>query len=315
MNENETPKKKHAGRRFMIIFLLVVLVFLPVSNGIGYEMVFHFMFLDTMRDNEKNEAEEKSFLEERGILRSEYTIEKKDGKKLQGYLYLPEGTSVNALPKNMIVLSHGIGNGHIAYLPLIGELAELHDTAVFAYDATGCGCSDGKATGGLPQGIKDLDTVLNFIEADPVLRSPKITLVGHSWGAYSAGSVLEFHPEIQEAVLLAGFNASENMLQSYSQKFAGPVVYVFLPYVELYEMVKFGKYGNASIVRGCEQSPTRVTIVQALDDSTVDPQHFGIKYLEKELSDDEDVSFTELETGGHTLPVSVVVDVVREVLE
>ena len=150
MNENETPKKKHAGRRFMIIFLLVVLVFLPVSNGIGYEMVFHFMFLDTMRDNEKNEAEEAAFLEEHEILRMEYTIDAGKGKKLQGYLYLPEGTSVNALPKNMIVLSHGIGNGHIAYLPLIGELAELHDTAVFAYDATGCGRSDGKATGGLP---------------------------------------------------------------------------------------------------------------------------------------------------------------------
>ena len=105
-----------------------------------------------------------------------------------------------------------------------------------------------------------------FIEADPVLSYPRITLLGHSWGAYSAGSVLEFHPEIKQAVLLAGFNASENMLQSYSQKFAGPVVYIFLPYVELYEMVKFGKYGNASIVRGCEQSPTRVTIVQALDD-------------------------------------------------
>ena len=40
-----------------------------------------------------------------------------------------------------------------------------------------------------------------------------------------------------------------------------------------------------------------------------------IKYLEKQLSDDEDVRFTELPSGGHTLPVSVVVDAVREVLE
>ena len=312
----EKPKKKKlsASKRFFIIFLIIVLVFLPVSNAIGYEVVFHFLFRDTMRDNEKNEEDEAAFLEEKGLVRAEFAIEGDHGRHLQGYLYTKEDVK-DLNFSSMVVLSHGIGNGHIAYLDLIGELLELDDTAVFAYDATGCGRSDGEATGGLPQGVRDLDSVLNFIAGSDTLKAPKITLLGHSWGAYSAGSVLEFHPEVRQAVLLAGFNGSENMLQSYSQKYAGPIVYLLLPYVELYEMIKFGKFGNASIVRGCEQSSARVMIVQALDDKTVDPVKFGIKYLEKELSDDEDVSFTELPEGGHTLPVSVVMKSMRALLQ
>ncbi len=308
-------KKKHPARRFMIGFLIVVLVFLPVSNAVGYEIVFRNLFLDTMRDNEKNEAEEARFLSDHAILRKEYTIDAGKGKKLQGYLYMKDLQYKDMNFNNLIVFSHGIGNGHIAYLEQIASLLDLHDTIVFAYDATGNGRSDGKATGGLPQGVKDLDTVLDFIENDPVLRYPSITLVGHSWGAYSAGSVLQYHPEIKRAVLIAGFNASENMLKGYAQKYAGPVVYLMLPYVELYEMIKFGSYGNASIVRGCEQSSTAVTYVQALDDERVDPEKYGIRYLQKELSDDEDVTFIELESGGHTLPPETVTDIVRGVME
>ncbi len=328
MKKNEMPKKKNAGRRFMIIFLIVVLVFLPVSNAIGYEMVFHFLFLDEMRDIEKNEAEEKSFLEAQGLVRTTMDIttasgradDEKQAGKLKAFLYMTKeaadrtgGESLGC--ENLIVFSHGIGNGHIAYLDLLGELAGLDNTAVLAYDATGNGQSDGKANGGLPQGIKDLDRVLNYVESDPYFSDADITLVGHSWGAYSAGSVLEFHPEIEKAVLIAGFNASENMLQSYSQKYVGPVVYVLLPYVELYEMIKFGRFGNASIVRGCLQSGTSVTYVQALDDARVDPEKFGLRYLQKELSEDEDVTFIELESGGHTLPVPTVMEIVRPVVE
>ncbi|MBR6323294.1 MAG: alpha/beta hydrolase [Lachnospiraceae bacterium] len=306
MDESAKKKQKHPGRRFMIIFLIVVLVFLPVSNAVGYEVVFHVLFTDTMRDIEKNEAEEAIFLAENGLARREYTIEGTKGK-LQGYLYMKNG-SETADCTDMIVFSHGIGNGHIAYLSWIGEFMKLPDTCVFTYDATGNGRSDGNATGGLPQGVKDLDSVLNFIESDEKLAAPEITLVGHSWGAFSAGSVLEFHPEIKQAALFCGFNASENMLQTYAQKYAGPVVYLFLPYVELYEMIKFGKYGNASIVRGCLQSGARVIFTQPLDDKTVDPQKFGIKYLEKELSDDEETTFIELPDGGHTPPKEVVME-------
>ena len=315
--ENPTPKKartKNPFRRFMIIFLIIVLVFLPVSNAIGYEVIFHVLFKDTMRDNAQNEKDEQAFLEENGIVRQEYDIEGSKGH-IQGYLYTKEGPHKDLNVNNLIVFSHGIGNGHIAYLPLIGEMLNLDDTMVFAYDATGNGRSDGEATGGLPQGVKDLDAVLNFIKTTPDLNGPSITLVGHSWGAYSAGSVLEFHPEVKRAVLLAGFNASENMLQSYAQRFVGPVVYALLPYVELHEMIKFGRYGNASIVRGCLQTGVEVHIIQALDDERIDPEKYGIRYLEKELEDDPDVHFTELESGGHGLPTAVVYDCLQEIWE
>ena len=313
--KGKKEKKKHPGRRFMIGFLIFVLVFMPISNAVGYEIIFRTLFLDTMRDNDKNEAEEARFLSDHAILRTEYTIDAGRGKKLQGYLYMKDVLQKDMNFGNLIVFSHGIGNGHIAYLDEIASFLDLPDTIVFAYDATGNGRSDGKATGGLPQGVKDLNTVLNFIENDPVLTLPEITLVGHSWGAYSAGSVLEFHPEVKKALLIAGFNASENMLQGYAQKYVGPVVYFLLPYVELHEMVRFGKFGNASIVRGCEQSDTAVTIVQALDDQRVDPEKYGIRYLEKELSDDEDVRFIELESGGHTLPVPTVFEILSTVIQ
>ena len=296
--KSDTAAQSRRWRRFILIFLAVVLVFLPVSNAVGYEFVFRNLFKDEMRDIEANEETELKLLEDRGITRTEYRVETTKNRFLQGYYYRASDRDDSGISR-LIIFSHGIGNGHIAYIDAIAEFALLPGTAVFAYDAFGNGRSDGDACGGLPQGVADLDRVITYVEESGSFPASDITLVGHSWGAYSAGSVLEFHPEIKKTVLYAGFNASENMLQEYAERYAGPVVTVMLPYVELYEMIKFGAAGNASIVRGCLQTGTEVHIIQALDDETIDPEKYGIRYLEKELSDDSDVSFTELESGGH----------------
>ena len=98
-----------------------------------------------------------------------------------------------------------------------------------------------------------------------------IMLFGHSWGAYSVGNVLNHHPEVSAAVMVAGFNESEEMMGYYPRKVLGGFVdVVLLPYVSFYERVKFGKdYANITAVEGIEGTDAEILVVHSKDDQRV----------------------------------------------
>lgn len=68
--------------------------------------------------------------------------------------------------------------------------------AVLSYDHTGCMESGGTSPKGLAQSLCDLNDCIKAIKADTRFLGIDISVVGHSWGAFSTLNITSLHPEI-----------------------------------------------------------------------------------------------------------------------
>ena len=198
-----------------------------------------------------------------------------------------------------MVISHGLGGGgHNTYMPFIDYFTS-NGYYVFAYDARGNDNSGGDAVEGLPQGIICLDNALHHVVAIEEYQDLPITLFGHSWGGYSVGNVLYMHPEIKAAVIIAGFNESEDLLEYQGQQMAGAGVHILMPYLKLYERIKFGKEFTAvSALQGLEKTNAGIMVVHSKDDATV-PTKYGYDKFYEAFGNSDRFEFVLYEDKGH----------------
>lgn len=248
-------------KRILIITVSVILGFLfvhmPLTTPIAYEAFFQTRY-------ETPDWLEFSVEDFDGL-----TVERSDfssGKTtLAGYKYKKGDDNI----KGVVVVAHGMGGGHNWFMPYINYFAD-NGYYVFAYDAHGNDNSGGKNIRGLPQGIIDLDLAIRHVKGDSDYTGLPIMLFGHSWGGYSAGNVLEFHNDIAAAVIVAGFNESEDIIRHHAGRFVGPFVHIGIPYVDMYERLKFGNdYARTSAIEAMRNCDTGIMIVQGGDDTTV----------------------------------------------
>lgn len=292
---NETLKSKKSNKplnKRKIVLISVIcgiagaILVLPLMTVIVYESIFGARY---------QTASWMSFsvdeFEGLSVERSDFSAE--DDVTLAGYKY----SKGNQEAKGVVVLAHGIGSGHNYYMPFIDYFTS-NGYYVFAYDAHGSDNSGGESVEGLPQGVADLDLAITHLSEIPEYSGLPIVLFGHSWGAYSVGNVLNLHPEVKAAVMVAGFNESEDMLLYQSRKYVGPLTTVLLPYVELYEEIKFGSYAKISALEGMKNSEAGIMIVQSKDDATV-PTEFGYDKFYSEFANDERFEFVLYEDKGH----------------
>ena len=289
-------RTKNKVKKFIGIFLVTILanvvLILPLITMIIYESIFGMRY--------ETSDETRFLLEEFDGLQMERSDFISEGKLLAGYQYKKEIQD----PEGVIIFAHGLGGGgHNTYIPMINDFTE-NGYYVFTYDATGNDNSEGEDVNGLPQGIIDLDNAINHVTTIEEYEDLPVFLVGHSWGGYSVGNVLNFHPEVKACVILSGFNESENLLQHYSEKYVGDILIDFLMlYVKGYETLKFGKeYTDITAVEGMKNSATHILIVHSKDDVNV-PIEYGYDIYYKEFGDSERFEFVLYEDKGHTYEI------------
>ena len=129
------------------------------------------------------------------------------GHELSGYFY----SYGEPIPGRIVVFDHGFGGGHRAYMKEIEKLAS-HGYKVFSYDHTGCMASGGETPGGLSQSLRDLDDCLRMLKKDPSLEGADISVIGHSWGAFSTLNIAALHPDVSRIVAISGFVSVEEMV-------------------------------------------------------------------------------------------------------
>ena len=167
---------------------------------------------------------------------------------LKGYLYGAEHT------EKLIVFAHGIGSGHEAYVNQICWLVD-RGWCVFAYDAAGYGDSPGDSTVGLVQSALDLDSALTFAEQDPRLKDMPKVLLGHSWGGFAVGGVLNFDHDVRAAVSLSGYAYPLEMLDQGAVNVLGKTgAKLIRPFAALYNKLVFGKYAGLNAVDGINKA-------------------------------------------------------------
>jgi len=278
-------------KRILTVILLIVISIPLVINPLATVIIYESIFSARYETEEWLKYSDEDFP---GLRSQAVDFENSNGIPLRGYKY-----SYTDEPRATVIIAHGLGGGgHEQYMP-IAELFAEAGYLVFAYDACGNGESGGDSVRGLPEGIIDLDAAISYVKSDAELSDLPIALFGHSWGAYSVGAVLSLHPDVDAAVMVAGFNASEDMLLQYSEKYVGPAAHLLIPTVKLYEQMKFGDYSALSMLDGIEKSNAGVIVIHSMDDTTVEPKR-GYEILKQKLEGNSRVKFISFDSRGHS---------------
>lgn len=288
----KTKNKKPLWLKLIIIFLVLAVVCVSLLAGASvyiYEEFFGVRY-ETYSPLGYNIEEFE------GLIRSEYTFTSDKGQALSGYLYHNgEGS-----PKGVVVAAHGFGGGgHNSYMDCINCFAQ-NGYYVFAYDATGNDNSEGDSVGGLPQGLIDLRYAIDFVKDRREFDYLPIVLFGHSWGGYSVTNVLNYHPDVKAVVSVAGFDTSVDLLKSQGEEIVGEFCMdLALPFLKIYEGIKFGDYAKSTALEGLEKSEARVMVIHSADDTTV-PKKYGYDIWFEKYKDNPRFVFKEYSDRGHS---------------
>ena len=302
--EKRKQKRKAILISVVAFLLSVPLVILPSVTVIIYEAIFGRRY-ETPTWMEFSVADFDGLQMERSDFLS-------DGVMLAGYKYSKSNQEV----KGVVILAHGLGGGgHNSYMPLI-DFFTSNGYYVFSYDAIGNDNSEGNSVRGLPQGIICLDDAIGHASCIEEYQNLPFVLFGHSWGGFSVGNVLRMHPEIQAAVIVAGFNESEDLLKYQGERVVGKNAPDLMPYLKLYERIKFGKeFTDITAVQGLSNTDAGILIVHSQDDTTV-PTEYGYDKFYEVFCDSDRFEFVLYEDRGHGyLFCSEAAEAYREQLE
>ena len=178
-------------KKLLIIFAILteILLLSYISTYIVYNSIFNYRC--TTDKSWVYNVEDFENLE-----RIRYEFKTRNDNKLVGYLYSNDVVE----EKGLVVFAHGLGGGgQTGYMDIFNYLSS-NGYYVFAYDATGNDESEGKAIGGLPQGIIDLDHAINFTKTIEEVKNLPLMLMGYSWGGLSVSNVLNYHDEVKAVV-------------------------------------------------------------------------------------------------------------------
>ena len=183
--------------------------------------------------------------------------------KLRGFFYYYDRSTKH---KALIVMPHGIGAGHHAYMHWIESFC-AEGYLVLSYDNTGCQLSEGKGIKGIPQSIIDLKAALSYVKST-VYASYPIHVVGHSWGAYAAIRSESLTPKVQKIVAVAPLNNPTTLLASFI-----PFFTLLKPWIWLFHYVSFGQIGITSTSQVLKKTQIPTLVIAGDKDEAVPYKH------------------------------------------
>ena len=234
-----------------------------------------------------------------GLQAHPYSFPAKAGHNLKGYFY----HYAQVIPGRLVVFDHGMGNGHRAYMREIETLAKA-GFLVFSYDHTGCMASGGESCNGFAQSLSDLDACMEALKAEKAMEGYAFSVMGHSWGGFSAMNITALHPEISHVVAMSGFISVERIVE---QNVDG----ILKPYrkaIMALERQVNERYADFDAVQSLMGSDAKVLLIYSANDPVV-KMSFHHDPLFRSLEDKENIHF-HLEEGKSHNP-SYTADAVR----
>lgn len=264
--------------------MLIFTVGLFALVALGYTVFIH-----TRMETPDNLQPDMAWYPELAV--ENFFVTSAQGNILAGYLYTESRNE--DVPKGLVVLCHGLGvGGHITYIDVIDALVR-NGYEVFAFDATGCDHSEGDGPLGFTQGIKDLDSVLTYVESRDELSDMPILLWGHSWGAWTVMAGAYYHPEVKGIAALSGYNKGMQPLLS-----NGAEGRIFGGYVSLYNRMIAGKAADITAEDGLKATSAPVLIAHGAGDTYIS-EKIGYDPLYEEFGNDPRFTFILREGRKH----------------
>ena len=224
-----------------------------------------------------------------GLQRTPYPFTASAGHELQGYLY----HYADPRPGRLIVFDHGFGGGHRSYLREI-ELLCRHGFLVLAYDHTGCMESGGETPNGLAQSLCDLNDCITTVKSDARFYERTISVVGHSWGAFSTLNITAMHPDIEHIVAISGFVSVPLMVETFFAGLLGGYRKAVLD-LEMRSNPKFATFNAVDSLSGFNGKA--LLIYSDNDPMTRKKPHFDT--LQRELSHRRNIRLLLVSGKGH----------------
>lgn len=224
-----------------------------------------------------------------GLQAHAYSFRAGAGHELKGFFYCYE----DPIPGRLVIFDHGMGNGHRAYLREIETLCR-GGFLVFSYDHTGCMTSGGPDTGGFAQSLHDLDDCVRALRVESALANRSFSVMGHSWGGFSAMNICALHPEITHVVAMSGFVSVKRILK---QTFSG-LLKGYIPALYALERQTNPGYADYDARESLSATDAKVLLISSADDKVVNPaMHF--EALKQALSGRENIRFRLEQGKGH----------------
>ena len=223
-----------------------------------------------------------------GLKSEPYTFKASAGHTLQGYIY--EYSDPKA--QRLIVFDHGFGGGHRAYMKEI-EMLCRHGYRVLSYDHTGCMESGGESPNGLSQSLCDLNDCISTIKADQRFNGLDISVMGHSWGAFSTLNISALHPEISHIVAMCGFVSVSEMMGTF---FGGIMKGYRKPVLQL-EKESNPLFFEYNSIDSLSSSNVKALLIYSEDDQMCRKKHYDM--LKSGLEGKDNVKFMLVSGKGH----------------
>lgn len=223
-----------------------------------------------------------------GLSSENFSFVSKRGHLLRGSFY----HYGDPLPERLVIFEHGMANGHNAYFREIEQLAK-HGFLVYSYDHTGCNKSEGEHIYGLSGSLSDLDDCINALAGERGFSESQITVIGHSWGGFSAMNILSRHPELRSIVAMSGFISIPVM-----QKQAVPLPRPFISGIYDLERSTNPAYAESSAIDVLRATERPVLLIHSTDDATVSYKWNFIP-LSAALKDKKNVTLLTVSGSGH----------------
>ena len=223
-----------------------------------------------------------------GLQAEPHSFAASGGHTLQGYFYQYE----NPVPNRLVVFDHGFGGGHRAYMKEIHMLCK-HGYRVFAYDHTGCMESGGETPNGLSQSLCDLNDCIAMLKADPRCAETDISVMGHSWGAFSTLNITALHPDISHIVAMAGYVSVPEMIGTF---FSG-LLKGYRKAVLAVETESNPRFIAYNAVETLSRSKTKALLIYSENDTMCPRKHYDI--LHAGLKGKDNIRFLLLPNKGH----------------
>lgn len=192
-----------------------------------------------------------------------------DGSTLRGHVYGADNT------RGLIVFRHGIFSQHSDYLALITALVDK-GWRIFAYDALGCGESDGDSALGMSQSPIDVAAAVQFARASGLADGMPLALWGHSWGGYGVAAALKTCPDVSACVTMSGYDSPMKILDYSATSSFGPLGTLQHPFLWLNTYLDFGANADLSASDAILDSGVPTLIIQGSEDTTVPYENVSI---------------------------------------
>lgn len=204
-----------------------------------------------------------------------------DGYTLRGHVYGADNT------RGLIIFRHGIFSKHADYLPLITAMVDK-GWRIFAYDAIGCGESDGDSTLGMSQSPLDVAAAVEFVHDSGLADGMPLALWGHSWGGYGVAAALAKASDVDACVTMSGYDTPMKILDYSSTSSFGPLGKIQYPFLWLNTVIDFGDNANLSASDAIMNSGVPTLVIHGAGDGTV--AYEGVSILDALQKSSQDLS-------------------------